>query len=104
MKLKFNHKEFLLLYNLLQAQYTIRPGTTQIIDSMVEALRAEMLLKLHGKILIKKKEYSIRLSPAQAAAFWIMFNTHIFPHSSFEGHVLTTLCNHIHQQLQIPQL
>lgn len=97
MKLKLKQIEFLALYGILM-KLTSKEACADMDDKLLHVLLTSIYIKLHRISIIRKPKYSIKMTEAEAMGFWISFNRHNLPHESFEGNLITTICNSIHQK------
>ena len=97
MKLKLSHQEFTALYLLLQ-HINDKYACVDMEDKLLHVLLTSTYIKLHKVSIIKKPKYSVKLSEAEAMAFWICTHDHGLNESSFEGNLLNSINNSIHQK------
>ncbi len=102
MKLKLTHSEFMCLHGILKNPiYFFRDYGGDMYEALISTIILSIYQKFYVRAFIKKKMYSIKLSPQEAIAFWLFFNDHEFDNASFEGNLLNKINNSIHQQTQI---
>lgn len=97
MKLKLTKQEFLALYQLLQ-QLNHKYICQDMEDKLFHILLTSLFIRLHRISVISKPKYSVKISEAEAIAFWVCTHDNKMPESSFEGNLINTINNSIHQK------
>jgi hypothetical protein len=97
MKLKLTRQEFLALYNIMQT-LNQKYACQDMQDKLFHVIMTRIFIKLHKISVIVKSECRVKLSEEEAIAFWIIFNDNGLDQASFEGNLLNTINNHIHQK------
>jgi hypothetical protein len=100
MNLKLTSQQLNALLHLL----TIVVDKHQSKDMWDKLLRIELTtlhLKFAKQALVKKISYRLKISEAEAVAFWLTFSDHNLPTDSFEGNLIDILNNNIHQKVAV---
>jgi len=97
MKLKLTNQEFMALYLIMQ-QLNHKYVCHDMEDKLFHVLLTGIYMKLHKISIINKAKYSVKLSEAEAISFWVILHDHILSNESFEGNLINTINNSIHQK------
>ena len=97
MKLKLTYQEFDALYKIFQ-QLCNSYECVDMIDKLLHVLLTAVLIKLHQKSVIKKPQYNVKLTEAEAMCFWEVLHDHKLGNETFEGNLLNTICAEVHQK------
>jgi nitrate/nitrite-specific signal transduction histidine kinase len=96
-KLKLTYQEFDALYRIFQ-QLCQKYACQDMIDKLLHVLMTSIFIKLHTMSVIKKEKYSVKMSEAEAIAFWEVLSDHKLDNETFEGNLLNIICQAIHQK------
>lgn len=97
MKLRLSYQEFDALYKIFQ-QLCNKYACEDMLDKLLHVLLTCIYIKLHTKSVIRKETYSVKLSEAEAICFWEVLHDHKLGNETFEGNLLNTICQLIHQK------
>lgn len=97
MKMKLTYIQFMALYDMHKT-FAISNMPDKLEDKLLHLLMLGIYQKFYTKAVEKKKKYQISLSVQEAIMFFLYWNKHTHHPTSFEGNLLTTLCNSIHQK------
>ena len=97
MKLKLTYQEFMALYLIMQ-QLNHKHECRDMDDKLFHVILTGIFIKLHRLSVIKKPKYSVKLTEAEALCFWITLQKHGLAEASFEGNLINTINNSIHQK------
>ena len=100
MKLKLTHAELMALYNLLQAMNE-KWVCDDMEDKLLHVLLTGIFIKLHKTVIIRKEKYGIKLTEAEAMAFYICFQRHSLGFSDYTGNLVNQINNSIHQKFAV---
>lgn len=100
MKLKLTKQEFMALYQLLQ-QLNHKYVCQDMEDKLYHILLTSLFIRFHKVSIIIKPQYSIKIAEAEAIALWVCTHDNKMPESSFEGNLLNTINNSIHQRFSL---
>jgi len=100
MKLKLSNNELAALYELLQ-KMNDKFTCEDMMDKIIHVLLTEIYVKMHKTIVLKKEKYSIKLTAAEAMAFYIATERHNLGFSNFTGNLLNQINNSIHQKFAV---
>lgn len=98
MKLKLSYIQFMALLNMLTEVAQSEPPQSME-AKLYHILLCGVYQKFFVRSVLKKKKYSIAITPAEALAFWFVFNGREVNNAPFESNLLLTVCNSIHQKL-----
>lgn len=98
MTLKLSYNEFDGLYQLLADAVENAYGGTDFEKKLRTQILVEIYVKFHSKSVIKKQQYTVTLAPREALCWWVLFNRHHLPPTSFLGNLLNKINNGIHQK------
>lgn len=69
-------------------------------DKIYVSIFHELHISLEQRLVLAKKEYSVKLKPYQAIAFWICLNNSNHPNAQARNMIML-LCNSIHKEYLI---
>lgn len=101
MKLKLSNKEIDTLATIMEQACVLYKESHEPEDALYLSIFEELRITIEQKRILRKNEYSMKLKPYQAIAFWVCFNP--LPKDGGHGsNLVMMLCNGIHQQYQLP--
>ena len=100
MKLKLSNTEMMLLYELLTAMHN-KFVCEDMGDKLLHVLLTCIYMKLHKISIIKKPEYRVKISEAEAMAFYISLERHNLGFGHSTGNLINKINNEIHQKFSI---
>ncbi len=97
MTLKLTYQQFTALYQIFKGIQN-KIGFDDMWDKLLHIELTGIYQKLYQQDMIIKKKYRVKLTPAQAIAFYIVLNENNLPAGTLEGNLLRTINDSIHQK------
>jgi hypothetical protein len=103
MKLKLNNTEFLCLVEVLELvcnhfRKVLPLAEDQLESKMYLAMFEELHIELKKRSVEVKPAYKVTLKPYVAIAFFTALNNAADEQHTYQGRLIKTICNNIHQQ------
>lgn len=96
MKMKLTHSEFMELFNLFQdVAYAEAPK--DMLKKLLYCHQVRIYTKLYNKAILKRKEYTLKLTEEEAIEFYLFWSNHTFAPASFVGNILNQANAKIHR-------
>lgn len=86
------------LYGIVKNDVFVEEQPAGIAAKLVYSVMLGVYKKLYARAVEKRSKYTITLLPAEAFAFFLLYNNYPLEPASFEGNLITTICNNIHQK------
>lgn len=101
MTIRFKHTEFTAIYKIVAEASLLDDNGMKPMQKLLLYIMKDLHVKFYQKAINVKPIMSIKFSPKEAVAWWLLFNQQTYPKGSFEEFVVDRLNALIHQQIII---